>query len=119
MVDDYSLKLFEHTQRLEEKAKTIKKLQNEQARKRVVTREVYSEVLNDLQKDITLLDDEVTVLAKKTKKLVASLRQVAMKEQLGTVSARADMLKINDWVTKKEVKKIVISSFYDEEQVRQ
>lgn len=119
MVDEYVNKLSERARHLEGRARTINKTQRELARKQRVLHQSSQEILYAIRNDLALLDEETSQLANKVKKLIVSLRRVAMQEQLRTIEQRSDTLVIDRWVSKKEAKKIVgqeiISSSYDEQ----
>jgi len=100
---------------LEQTARSIKKKQDELSRKRRVVFQENTALLHDLSQEISLLDEKTRETKKRIKKLISQLRHVAKKEQLSVIDEKKEQLHTDRWLTKKELKKIISSSFLKEQ----
>lgn len=99
---------------LEKTAREIKKKQDELSRKRRVVFAENHLVLHDLEQEILSLDEELRKTKTRIKKLLSQMRHVAKKEHITLLEEKKELLHIDRWLTKKEVKKIISSSFSKE-----
>lgn len=103
MEENYVAQLEQRVLRLETLVNTIKLSQEKAARQRVTEDTAFSGEIYELLQEVDETEEELRTLAKATKKLILSLQQIGMKEQLETLSERADMLRAENWITKKEL----------------
>lgn len=91
---------------LEQKVGRVKRAHKTHVRRRTVLEETFAQELRTLQELVRVTDAELSQLANETKKFVLSFQNVGTQPQLETLQRRADMLTIEEWVTKKELRRM-------------
>ncbi len=100
---------------LEEQARIIKKKQDALSRKRKVLFQENYESLHSLTQEIDFVNESLRRTKKRVKSLISTLRHVAKQEHIDALEEKKELLHIDRWLTKKELKKIIFSSFEKEQ----